>query len=808
MFGFLIDLRHAIRRAWATPGFTLTAVLCLSLTIGATTAVFSVVHAVLFRPLPFENPDRLVSVWASYDLPGAEGVKYLLSPAEFVEIHRRSTSLVAIAATRETPVSFGMGDTPERIDGAEVSADLFSLLGVRPVLGRTFQPDEDRAGNRVVLISEGLWRRLGSQQDVVGSAVILNEAEHVVLGVLPDEQRYPGDVDVWVPLAVDDVRGQARHRGSLNVVARMEPAVTLTDVRSDISAIADDYKRDNAGTATGLGFGSEQLRENMVGDLRAALFTLFAAVGFLFAIGIVNVANLLLVRGHAESRLVALRIALGATPMHVLRRALTENLLLASFGGALGILLAYAALPPLIALQPRNLVPFGGVTVDGAVLIFGFVVSIATALVIGVAVAIRQLRSDPSTVLKENSVRSGMGRSGRRVLSTLAAVEIATALVLLVGAGLMIKSLVRANAVAPGFNTDGVLVVRVSAPARSTDEHTGRVAFFEQVLEAVRAVPGVTAAGAAHVLPVGDMIYGMGFNVEGQPPATLGERQFAVYRLVTPGYFESMQIPLLAGRGFEASDRDDARPVAIVSRALGDQYWPEEDPVGKQIKRGTYDNPDEPWREVVGVVDDVRDQGPTEDVQPALFLPHAQFSRSYASVMGLTVRTSLDPMSIAPEVRRVISSVDGNASVYGIAPIEELVAETVSQQRFNAVLIAVFAALGVLLAGAGIYGVVSYGVSQRRGELGLRMALGADRGSVLALVLNMGARFAAAGTIGGVLVALVLTRLMAGVLFEVPHTDPLIYVGVALALSSVTLVAAFIPAWRATKVDPLEALIG
>lgn len=802
------DFRLAVRSLRRTPAFTTVALVCLALGIGSTAAVFSVVHAVLLRPLPFAQPDRLVTVWATYDAQGAEGVQYFLSPQQFVEARDRSTTLERFAATTNVTLNLGGGEEPERIAGVRASAELFPLLGLTPIVGRTYTVDEDTRGNRIALISEDLWRRrFVSNTDIVGSEILLDGEQFVVLGVLPSTPRYPADIDIWVPLAVDEITGTSRTRGSLLVLARLTPQMTPAAARNELASIADGIERTFPDRNTGLGLSTRSMQANLNQDIGPALVVLFVAVGLLLAIAVGNVANLLLVRAQAQAHDVAMRVALGATRPRLLRHLLIENLVLGAAGGGMGLLIAVWGLPLLLTLRPTTLTPYGSVGIDGTVLAFAAAITIGATLVFGLLPMAKSMRPNLGAVLKDGGGRSGIGRAARRVQTGLVVAEIAIALVLSVGSGLMIKSFARATAADPGFNPAGLLTVRVSAPPEFASVEPAQASFFESIRERIQAVPGVDVVGAVHSLPGIDIVYGFGFVVEGKPPETAGQRHFGVVRVVTPGYLSAMQTPLVRGRQFVPADRGDARNVVIVSEALARQHWPGENPLGRRLKRGSYDG-DDPWRTIVGVVADVREQGLNTQPQGGLYLPHFQFLRPYTATMTFAIRTTDDPVALASAVRGAIRRAAPRALIFDVATLEDRLASSLAPQRFNATLFALFAALGLVLAAAGVYGVVSYTVSQRSRELGLRAALGANRVHLTRLVLGIGARMAAIGIGVGVVGALFLTRLLQSLLFEVQSTDALTYVMVSAVLGGVTMLATIMPARRATRADPVAVLRG
>lgn len=808
MSGLINDFRLAVRSLRRTPTFTIVALLCLALGIGSTTAVFSVVQGVLLRPLPFADSDRLAALWATYDSQGAEGIQYFLSAQQFVEARDQSTTLEHFAATTNVTLNLGGDEEPERLAGVRASAELFPLLGITPIVGRTYTPDEDTEGNRIALISEDLWRRrFGANPEFVGSEIILDGEQFVLLGVLPSAPRYPAEIDIWIPLAVDDITGRARTRGRLNVLARLVPRTTAEAASGELASIAEGIVRAFPDRNIGLGLDTQSMQANLNQDIGPAIVVLLVAVAFLLAIAVANVANLLLVRAQAQAHEIAIRLALGATRRRLLRHLLVEHLVLGAAGGGMGLLIALWGLPLLLALRPTNITPYGSVGIDGTVLGFTAAITIGATLVFGLLPMIKSVRPNLSAVMKDGGGRSGIGRTSRRMQTALVVAEIATALVLSIGSGLMIKSFERATAADPGFNPAGVLTVRVSAPPEFAPVEPRQAAFFESIRERIQAVPGVDVVGAVHSLPATgtDIVYGFGFSVEGKPPEVTGQRHFGVGRVVTPGYLPAMQTTLVRGRQFVPADRDDARDVVIVSEALVRQHWSGEDPLGKRIKLGTYDS-DNSWRTIVGIVADVREQGLNTQPQGGLYVPHLQFPRPYTATMVFAIRAAADPVELAPAVRAAIRRAAPGSLIFDVATLEDRLASSLEPQRFNATLFALFATLGLILAAAGVYGVVSYAVSQRSRELGLRAALGANKGHLTRLVLGIGMRMAAIGIGVGVVGAFFLTRLLQSVLFEVQSTDALTYVVVCAVLSGVTVLATILPARRATRADPAVVL--
>jgi predicted permease len=808
--GILLDLRTALRSLRRSRTFTATVIAVLTLGVGANTAVFSVVRTVLLQPLPFPDPDRLVALWVGYR--GAQtSTRFFVSPQQFIEIRNRSAVFSSLAATRVSQSSLEQGDFPVEATTATVTASLFELIGASPLVGRTFSEEEDRNAAPVTVISEGLWgRAFGRDGNVVGRSLHLNGITYEIVGVLPDEARVPQDVEAWIPFTIDRIEGRARESGSLSVIARLKDAITLDAAREQLAAVSDDIARELPERNTGLSVDIAGWQDNLVETVRTALFALWTAVAGLLALAISNVASLLIVRAQRERRHHTLRAALGASAPRILRYLVIETGLLVGAGGVLGVLAAQTSLPVLLALQPNQLSPFRQIAIDSAVLGFALILALAvTAAVTGFTVWRLRYRS-LTRRLAEGGAGGGVSRRTRAVQRVLVVTQIAASLVLLVGSSLMIRSLSGMQRVDPGFDPDPVLAIRVVAPPARAGEHDLRVGYFREVIEAVRAAPGVEAAGAAHVLPVTDTRWGIGFNVEGQPPETRTHRHMAVWRLVTDGYHEAMGIPVLHGRTFTEHDRIDTEPVVVVSQTFAATYWPGEDPLGKRVKRGTYDDPSEPWRTVVGVMADVRDSALAARPAASLYFPHSQYPSAVASRMQIVARMAgeIRPEDQVGMLEAAIRNVDASALIHEIAPYRDLLGETAAQDRFNTLLLSIFAAAGLVLAAVGIYGVVSYSASQRRREFGIRIAFGAEDRDVRRLMVHGGTIMAVTGASVGLAISYGLAPLAESMLRTGGARDPLPYVVAATTLLITSILAAWIPAQKATRVDPVTVLKG
>jgi predicted permease len=798
------DIRFGFRQLLSKPGFALIAVLSLALGIGANTAIFSLVDAVLLRPLPFHDPDRLVMVWEDATKIGFP--RNTPAPANYADWRSQNQVFEDMAAI--TGRSYNLADEgePEKIDAQAVTANFFPLLGVKPELGRSFTQEEDQPGrNRVALISYGLWqRRFGGDPALVGKETLLDGEKSTIIGVMPPGFQFMAkETGLWVPVAF--TRNELANRGShyLTVVARMKPDVTLAQARADIAAITHRINRDNP--IKGFEFGSAviSLREQLAGDVRPALIVLLVAVGFVLLIACANIANLLLSRGAARFREIAVRTALGAGRRRIVRQLLTESLLLAIAGGVAGLLFAWLSFSFLKQLIPGGMALNAGVRIDARIFGFTLLLSLLTGVVFGLAPAIQAAKVDLNEALKQSGGRTGTGTGYRRLRSALVIVEIALALVLLVGAGLLIQTFLRLRALDIGVDTENVLTARTMLPRSKYGELPKRAAFYQQVLERVRALPGVVSAGYTTAVPLTWKGGTNSFTVEGREH---GPGQDANARQASTGYMETMGIKLRRGRFFDDRDVAQSQPVSIINETMAHQYWPGGDALGKRFKLG---NPDSqmPWVTVVGVIGDVKEMGLEAPAKAEMFFPYQQMPDTFwNSPRDLTVRTSGDPLSVAAAVRQSVWSVDRSQPVSNIRTMDEVLGEEVAQRRIGMTLLAAFAALALLLASLGIYGVLSYAVAQRTQEIGIRMALGADRKDVLRMVVADGIRLAAAGIAIGLGVSFALTRLMAGLLFGVSASDPRTLGAVTLLLIAVVLVACYVPARRAAKVDPMIAL--
>ena len=801
------DVRYGLRTLARAPGFTVAAVLALALGIGATTAIFSVVDAVLLRPLPYDHPDRLAVVLTRGTGP--------VAPGNFVDWRRDASSFDRMGAAESWGTNLGGEGRPEHVEGVRVTSDIFPLLGVRPQLGRIFTPDEDQPGKaQVVVLGHRLWqRRFGGDASVVGRSITLDGVPHVVVGVMPRGFEFPPfwatGAEVWAPLPLADRAGS--HTGqSLRTFARLAPGASLERARAEMATITGRMEKEYPGTNRNVVVRT--LDDIVVGDVRSALLILLGAVAFVLLIACANVAHMLLARASARHKEVALRAALGASRARVIRQLLTESIVLAAIGAVAGVALAAATLRALIAISPGNLPRLETAGLDGRVLAVTLLVSLVTGITFGLVPAVQASRFDLTGSLREGEPGSTVGAGRHRLRRLLMASELALALVLLVGAGLMIRTFVALRRFDPGFDPRRVVSAVVSLSGSRAEEPARRLAFYDEVLGRVRALPGVVAASAINHLPLAGDVWGFPFHVEGRPPDPPGESPSASFRVVLPGYFRTMGLPLLRGRDFTDDDRLGAPGTIIVNEWLAERFWPGADPIGKRLTLGAGDK-DPEWLTVVGVAHNAARGKWAAAPDEEMYLPLRQ-NRLYLERQGgpfsyltLVVRTTTDdPAALAPSLRTAVWDVDGNVAVSELQTMEEVVARATASPRFYLLLLGSFAAAALALAAVGIYGVMSYAVARRRNEIGIRMALGAQPGDVLRLVMREAVTVAAVGGAVGLVVAALLSRLMGGLLYGVGAMDPVTFAGVCAVLTTVALAATYVPARRAVRVDPLAAL--
>ena len=806
MNNVLRDLRYAARALLRSPGFTAVALLTLALGIGANTAIFSVVNSVLLKPLPFQQPDRLVQVFES-----TRGGLGTASPPNFTDWRNESSAFAVMGAYTATAGALtGRGD-PQRIAGAAVTGDFFRVLAETPLLGRAISQAEAVSGqDKVVVLSHRLWQRqFGADRAIVGRTVQLDGGDYTVIGVMPPGFEYPAGADMWVPLVFteDDL---ATQRGAhyLDVIARLAPGMSMEQASSQMAAIADVLETRYPDTNTGAGAFVLPLRDALVGNVRPALLILLGAVGFVLLIACANVANLLLARTVARRRELAVRSALGAGRGRLVRHVLAESLLLAVLGGAAGVLLASLALQVLLTLPLDGMPRLEDTGLDGTVLAFTAGVSILTGVLFGLLPAIRSGRArDLTAALKAGGGAVAQERTGGRTQGALVIAEMAFAVLLLAGAGLLLKSFVTLQRVDPGFNPGGVLTFNIALPRSAYPDPEDSQAFFETLNRRIGALPGVESVAGIFGLPLTGFNYTISVEQLDGAPAydEPGEERYTQVRVVTPDYFRTMQIPLLAGRALAASDRAGAQPVVVVNQSAAELLWPADEALGHRFELGTTLGLGGPriGGTVVGVVGDVRHHGPVEEPRPEVYAAHGQFPVDF---MSMTVRASVPPASLVNPIRDELRALDGSLPMDEVRTMEQRLAASVAQPRLYMLLLSVFAAAALLLAAIGIYGVMACAVRNRVHEIGVRRALGAEAGDVLRMVVGSGMSLALGGLVLGLLAAYALTRVLARLLYGVSATDPLTFAGVALLLTAVALLASFIPAQRAARIDPMIAL--
>jgi putative ABC transport system permease protein len=810
------DLRYGARMLLRRPGFTLIAVITLSLGIGANSAIFSVVNSVLLREAPYRDPRQLVIVWSDRpQLQARAGMSESpVSAADFTDWRDQNQSFEQMAAFHSQSFSITGGDDPEILTGVRASASLFTILGIEARHGRVYLPEEDQPGvNRVVVLSDRLWqRRFGSDPAIIGRTISLNDANYTVVGVTPPDFQFPPraslpagfgfphEVDLYTPLALTPDQRNNRGRHYLAVIARLKPKTIIEQARAEMVNIAGRLEQQYPEMNRNKSVRLVPFHQQVVGKARSVLLLLLGAVGFVLLIACVNVANLLLARATTRQKEMAVRAALGAGRGRVIRQMLTESLLLAVSAGALAMLVAVWGVDLLRTIIPENMPRADEIAVDARVFGFTLLVSLLTGILFGLIPAFQASRTDLNDSLKEGGRSSG-GSSHNRFRGVLVIVEVALALVLLVGAGLTMRSFVRLMSVDPGLDPQNVLTMDIRLP-RSKYEPTQQAAFFQQLLERLRALPGVQSAGAVYPLPLSGMEEGRSFGIEGRPPAALGERRNANPRWVSPDYFKVLKTQLLKGRVFTEGDGAGSQPVMVINEAMARQYWPNEEPIGSRVFFDSRDN--EPiLREIVGVVKDVRHTALDKEAKPQMYVPFAQYPSFF---MTLVARTDGDPLKLVTAVRSQVQAIERDLPISNIHTMDELLAKSVAQRRFNLLLLGIFAGVALLLAAVGIYGVMSYSVEQRTHEVGVRMALGARTGDVLRLLIGQGMKLVAIGVAIGLAAASAMTRWITTLLFEIPPTDPATFIVIALLLTVVALLACYIPARRATKVDPMIAL--
>lgn len=804
---FLQDLRYGARGLWSKPGFTAIAVITLALGIGANTAVFGVVKAVLLEPLGYRDAGRLVTI--------LHNARHPVSAANYVDWRDQSGSFEALAAAEYWTPNLTETEQPERLVALHVTQNLLPMLGVEPLLGRVFTAGEDQPGEDLkVVLSHRLWqRRFGGDRSVLGRTIRLNGRPHTVVGVMPAGFKFAPfwatRAELWAPLALGG-RLEARGANSLRVFARLKPGVSLEQARADIATVTAHLERQYP--ATNQDVVVTPLKQNVAGDVEQPLLLMMGAVGFVLLIACANVAHMLLARASERQREIAVRTALGAGRARVVRQFLTESLLLASLGAAGGLLLALWGTKALVALSPASIPRVDAVAIDARVVIFLLGTTLLTALVFGLAPAMHAAAGDLAGALKEGGRGGGGGTRHSRLRGFLVASEFALAFVLSIGAGLLIRSFIALQSVDPGFRTPGVLSMVVSVAGSKAEEPNQRISFYRQLSERVRAIPGVESAGAINHLPLAGDVWRWRFMIEGRPTPRPDEWPGAVYRVAMPGYFETMRIPIRRGRGITEDDRQGRPGIVVINERAASAFWPGADPLGQRIAFGDGPSGSPDWLTVVGVVANAKQEAWAEQPDAEVYLAAMQnraflgFDGSRTASITLVIRTRGNPAELVSGVKQTVWSLDRNLAISDVTTMDQVVADETAQPRFEMLLLGAFSVVALLLAGVGIYGVMNYSVSQRRHEIGIRVALGASRSDILRMVLRQGVVHSLAGAAAGAAGALLLSGLLARMLYAVRPADPVTFTGVSVVLGLGALIAMGVPAHKALRVEPIAAL--
>jgi putative ABC transport system permease protein len=803
------DLRYGARMLMKNPAVTVVAIIALTLGIGANTAIFSVVHAVLLRSFPYQDGEKLAIVW-EHRKSGKSNPQNVINLGNFFDWKDQNTVFSDMAAFFDLNINLTGDGQPEEVPGQVATPNLFSLLGVNPIRGRTFAADDGKPGqNGVVVIGYDLWqRRFGGDPSIIGRKIILNNEPNEIIGVLPPNVGWfvqKGSLirtapQIWSPWQIsNELRGR---RGRFaRAVARLKPGVTFEQAQNEMTVIGNRLEQQYPEFNTHWGVNVVPLRTQVAGEIRKPLYILLGAVGFVLLIACANVANLLLARAASRRKEIALRAGLGASRWRIARQLLTESVLLSAVGGGLGLLLAWWGTRALLALSPPELMDLRDTSVNLPVLGFTVGLTLLTGIVFGLVPALEATRVDLNESLKEGGRNVGQGSRNNRLRNAFVITQVALALVLLVGAGLLIKSLNRLNSVEPGFDPDRLMTMRVSLPAGKYDTEPKIVNFFQRAIEQIGDLPGVEAAGAINYVPFGGPHSGTRIHIEGQPELPPGERLSTGIVVTDANYFDTMRIPLKRGRLFTAQEATEMRHVVVINEAFARENLPGQDPLGKRVTINMKD--ENVPTEIIGIVGDNRHKGLDMEIEPMAFWPHPELA---ASSMTLVVRTQGDPTSVAGAARSVIQGLDPDQPIGEVNTMQGLMATSVARTRFNTVLLTVFSVVALVMAAVGIYGVMSYSVQQRTHELGIRLALGAQQRDVLALIVKQGIALGLIGVVAGLLASFGLTRLMTTLLFEVTPTDTKTFAAVAGGLFAIVLIACYIPARRATKVNPLVAL--
>jgi len=791
------DLRYCVRSLAKSPGFAVLAILALGLGIGANTAIFSVVNGVLLRPLAYGDPGRLVVILHEGQSP--------VSPDDYLDWRRQSRSFQQMGAAQVWSAALTGRDNAEELPGMQVSPNMFSILGVPPLRGRTFEAGDDQpARGHVAVLSYQLWqRRFGADPKIVGREIKLNGESYTVNGVMPESFHFAPfwatNVDVWVPLLLDK-RLNDRGGRSLRIFARLRDGVPLQQAQADIDVICRRLAQQYPATNTDMTAQVTPLQEKVVANIRPTLLVLLGTVGFVLLIACSNVANLMLVRANGRKKETAVRLALGSSRWRVIRQSLVESMLLSVAGAAVATVIASWGIAGLIASLPAGSLPrLDDVGIDKTVLLFTVLVALATGVVCGLAPALRAFRTDLQESLKSGGRGSTAGRSEHRTRALLVISEVALALVLLVGAGLMLRTFQQLQAVDPGFDPHHLLTLEVAAGGKAYRTGPSRIRFFEQLRPRLEALPGVQSVSLINHLPVSGDIWTLGIIIYGRPDPPPGQQPTAAYRVVQPGYFATMKIPMLQGRDFDNHDIRDTTPVAIVNEVLAKRHWPGENAIGQRLRLGAN------WMTIVGIIKNVKQTDWTENPDDEIYLPHAQSDAGF-SFMTVVMRAHGDPLALRKPVEEQVRSLDKDVPIAHVQSMEQVIADKLWRGRLAMTLLGLFAAVAVSLAALGIYGAITYSVSQRTGEIGIRMALGARSGDVLRMILLQGLTVVGIGITVGLFGAWMLTRTLGSLLFGVTARDPVTFIAVPIILIALSVVACCLPALRASKVDPVTAL--
>lgn len=808
----LSDLRFSLRTLRRSPAFSAAAVVVLALGIGANTAIFSVVNAVLLRPLPFDDPSRIMQVWhvpPAQSFPGL--TRFAVSPANYLDWRSQSSSFEEMAAYGFRSFTVGGSERPEAIQAGAVASDFFPLLRMRPLLGRTFMPDEDRPGqDKVVVLGYNFWRdHFASDPNVLGRNLLLDGAKYSIVGVMPEALQFPSWAKIWVPLAWTNEIRAIRGNHNYGVIAGLKKGVHIHQAQAELSAISSRLEQVYPEDDKGWGAVIVPLREQLVGDVRPALLVLLGAVAFVLLIACANVANLVLAKTLARRKEIAIRTALGASRFVVLRQILAETVLLSVVGGAVGLFLARFGITLIVKVLGDRIPPFMQITLDIPVLAFTLFLSVVAGVLAGLLPSVRFTRADVNEALKQGQSRGSSDLRGGGTRRLLVVSEVALSLVLLIGAGLMIRSLWELSKVQPGFDPHNVLTLTVPLPPNRYSSPAGQISFFQDVLRRIRALPRVDSAGVIDSLPLNGGGSIQPFSIEGRPVQQMSDQPEVDVRVISHGYIRAMHIPILRGRDFTDSDVAGRPGAVLISDSLARRFWPNEDPIGKHLTLSFYPNV---VREVVGIVGDTK-MDSLDETRPVAAIYHALAqltappSEPWRS-FGLTfaVRTSSDPMNSVSAVTKAIHEVGPDLPVVDVMSMNDVIAQSVSPQRFNMLLLASFAGLALILAAVGIYSVLSYTVRRRVREIGIRMALGASNNDVVQMVLADGLKPILAGVVLGLAAALALSRVVSSLIYGVRATDPLTFAAVALLLLLVGIFATIVPAYRATRIEPVRIL--